>query len=120
MVTFSTPGDLKTIFFPAANETPAMLMGFLYLSCWNLAALRDDKDVNLAKVGTLIKKEAIRQINIRVSDPKTAYTTGTISAIGWLSAGVMVRGGYKISGEILANPLPVSRRDHGTRRNSRA
>lgn len=90
VVTFLTPGLLKTILFPAAIQIPSLLMSFLYSSCWNLVALRDYKDPDLEKVGLILKREAIRQINIRITDPKLAFTSGTVSAIGWLSAGVMV------------------------------
>lgn len=85
-----TPGILKTTLLPAANQTPALLMGILYLSCWNLAALRDEQDRHFASLAMVIKKEAIHQINKLLSNPKKACTTETISAIGWVAAGIWV------------------------------
>jgi hypothetical protein len=38
----------------------------------------------------VIKAEAIRQIKIRVSDPKKQSTTLTVASIGYLSSGVCV------------------------------
>lgn len=90
VITFMTPGLLKTTLAPAANQNPAIFICMLYLCCWNLAALRDEPNGALVNLASLIKNEGIQQINKRLSDPKTACTTETITAISWLSAGVWV------------------------------
>jgi len=59
-------------------------MALLYMSCSFLSAIKGENEGRLASI---LKKEAIKQINHMVKDPRTAYTSETVSAIGFLSAG---------------------------------
>lgn len=62
-------------------------MGLLYASSSHLEAVRDGVESPLSLA---IKSEAMRQINIRLNDPKKRNTSATLAAISYLSSGVLV------------------------------
>lgn len=78
---------MKSVVLPVLIHEPAVYMSILYTSSALLSSVKSEGESRLAKA---IKKEAIRQINIRLNDKRIANTSETISALAFLSTGVWV------------------------------
>ena len=78
---------LRNNVLSAAAKTPALFMSLLYASCSHLEAVREGGESQLS---IAIKTEAMRQINLRLDDPKKRNTSETLVSIGYLSSGVFV------------------------------
>jgi len=86
-ITFCSPGTIKSIVFPEALRTPALLASVLYMTYSNLCSARGWGNLELA-LG--LKVAAISQINLKLSNPSTAKCTNVIASIAYLSTGTWV------------------------------
>lgn len=87
-IDFCFPGPTKTVVFPEALRTPALLGSILYMAYANLSSLRGWSNPELALV---LKTAAISHVNKKLSHPSTATCTNVIASIAYLSTGTWVR-----------------------------
>ncbi|KAM3068413.1 hypothetical protein ACMFMG_009549 [Clarireedia jacksonii] len=88
-LTFCSPGPIRTIAFPEAIRTPALLASILYMAYAYMCSVRGTYDSELA-LG--LKTAAISYVNQRLSDPETAQCTSTIASIVYLFTGTWAFG----------------------------
>ncbi|KIM94807.1 hypothetical protein OIDMADRAFT_149363 [Oidiodendron maius Zn] len=88
-ITFCSPGAIKSIVFPEALRTPALLGSILYEAYSYLCSVRRWGSRELA-LG--LKLAAISQINLKLSHPSTATCTNVIASVAYLTTGTWVFG----------------------------
>jgi Fungal specific transcription factor domain len=85
---FCSPGPIRSIVFPEAIRTPALLSAMLYMAYAHLSSLRGPVNQELA-IG--LKTATIAHINRKLSHPATAMCTNVIASIAYLSTGTWVK-----------------------------
>lgn len=84
---FYSPGPIKTVTIPTAQNDLGMLMSMLFMGLANLSA---KKNRPLSSLAMLVKGEAMREINQKMNDTEMARHPRTLSSIVYLSSGIRV------------------------------
>jgi hypothetical protein len=79
--------ERKTLIFPEILKDPAFFMGMMWV---DFAYLYAKKKRPMSQFALLVKTETIRLINQKMCNLKRATTTENLTAISYLSIGVMV------------------------------
>jgi hypothetical protein len=87
VITFYSPGAIKTVTIPAAMKDPALFMSMMYLG---FAYMYARKRRPMSHLSLAVKAEAVRLINQKIGDLQQATTPENIAAITYLSTGVRV------------------------------
>ncbi|TAQ88938.1 hypothetical protein B7494_g2735 [Chlorociboria aeruginascens] len=88
-IDFCFPGNTKSVVFPEALRTPALLASILYMAYANLSTLRDQ---SIPELALALKTTAISHVNKQLSHPITATCTSVIASVAYLSTGTWMFG----------------------------